>query len=411
MQVRSACRICGYPLTHTFVDLGVSPLANSFIAPDGLERPEPFYPLRAHVCDRCFLVQLEEFETPQRIFSDYAYLSSFSEEWLEHSQRFADMAVGRFGLKETSQVIEVASNDGYLLQYFHAKGIPVLGIEPAENVASEAIARGIPTRTVFFDADTSRALRSSGYGADLLIANNVLGHVPDLHSFVAGLETILKPRGALTLEFPHFLRLLEGIEFDTIYHEHLSYFSLANVERLFEHHGLLVYDVEELPTHGGSLRIYARHEEDDSKPIESSVTALRQKEQHAGLHRLETYAAFQDKVISVKCDLLDFLIRQRRDGKHVAGYGAPAKGNTLLNYCGIGPELLAYTVDRNPRKQGCYLPGSRIPIYCPERIAETRPDYVLILPWNLRREVSRQLAFVCDWGGRFVVPIPALEVF
>ncbi|HZR04040.1 MAG TPA: class I SAM-dependent methyltransferase, partial [Burkholderiales bacterium] len=310
-----------------------------------------------------------------------------------------------------SKVVEIASNDGYLLQYFQAQGISVLGIEPAENVAATAMERGIPTQTVFFDANTAHALRESGYAADLLVANNVLGHVPDLHSFVDGLKTMLKPRGALTLEFPHSLRLLEGVEFDTIYHEHLSYFSLDNVERLFEDHALVVYDVEELRTHGGSLRIYARHEEDSSKPAQSTVAELRAKEERAGLGRLETYSSFQDRVVSLKCDLLDFLIGQRREGQQVAGYGAPAKGNTLLNYCGIGPELLTYTVDRNPHKQGCYLPGTRIPIYCPERIVETRPDFVLILPWNLRHEIAQQLAFVREWGGRFVAPIPALQVF
>jgi SAM-dependent methyltransferase len=410
MPTHSGCRICGHALTRTLVDLGVSPLANSYIREDELGRMEPFYPLRAYVCDHCFLVQLDEFESPEHIFADYAYFSSFSSDWLEHARGYADMAIDRFRLNERSKVVEVASNDGYLLQYFRDKGVPVLGVEPAWSVASVAIERGIPTRTVFFDAETSRQLLHAGHGADLLVANNVLAHVPNLHSFVSGLKTLLKPGGAITVEFPHVLHLLDRTQFDTIYHEHFSYFSLRNVERVFLDHGLLVYDVEELPTHGGSLRIYGKHEEDDSKPAHPRVQAVREKEEQGGLYHMDAYASFGDKVAAVKCDLLDFLVRQRRAGKQVAGYGAPAKGNTLLNYCGIGPELLPYTVDLNPRKQGLYLPGSRIPIHRPERIAETRPDYVLILPWNLRREISQQLDFVRAWGGKFVVPIPNVEV-
>ena len=321
------------------------------------------------------------------------------------------MAISRFGLDRRSKVVEIASNDGYLLQYFHAKGIPLLGVEPAANAAAAAIERGISTRVCFFSLQTARPLREEGHAADLLVGNNVLAHVPDLHSFVAGLKILLKPNGALTLEFPHLLQLMLQNQFDTIYHEHFSYFSLLAVERVFREHGLVVFDVEELSTHGGSLRVYAKHEEDKSKAIHSSVLAVRSKEDAASLQRLEGYCSFQEKVVDVKCSLVEFLIQQRRAHKNVAGYGAPAKGNTLLNFCGVGPELLPFTVDRSPHKQGLYLPGSRIPIRSPDHIRETKPDYVLILPWNLRDEISRQMMHIREWGGRFVVPIPRLEVF
>jgi len=372
---------------------------------------EPFYPLKVWVCDRCFLVQVEEFEKPDLIFSDYAYFSSFSVDWLDHARRYAEMVIDRFGLGPKSKVVEIASNDGYLLQYVHARAIPVLGIEPAENVATAAVEKGIATETVFFGADTSRRLLEEGHAADLLVGNNVLAHVPDLHSFVTGLKTLLKPQGAITLEFPHLLQLIQQNQFDTIYHEHFSYFSLLAVERVFSDHGLAVFDVEELPTHGGSLRIFGKHREDNSKLIGERVAALRRKEKEAGLGDLSGYQGFEQRVALIKCQLLRFLIQQRMDGKQVVGYGAPAKGNTLLNYCGVGTELIRYTVDRSPHKQGQYLPGSRIPIFAPETIAETKPDFVVILPWNLRNEISNQMASVRDWGGQFVVPIPRLEVF
>jgi SAM-dependent methyltransferase len=411
MSNPSTCRICSHALTHVLIDLGVAPLANSYVSAHRLNEMEPFYPLRVFVCGECLLVQLEEFESPANIFSEYAYFSSFSTEWLNHSRRYADMAVERFHLGPSSKVVEIASNDGYLLQFFQARGIPVLGIEPAVNVAATALDRGIPTQAIFFGAATSSGLAVAGHSADLLIANNVLAHVPDLHSFVAGMKTLLRPEGAITIEFPHLLQMLRHRQFDTIYHEHFSYFSLLTVERVLTGHGLAAFDVEELPTHGGSLRIYAKHVEDSTKEIGERVIALRKKERGEHLHNIDGYRGFGEDVVRVKLDLLEFLILARKQGKQVAAYGAPAKGNTLLNYCGVGPELLPYTVDRNPRKQGSFLPGCRIPVLSPDHIAETKPDYVLILPWNLRDEVSRQMAHIREWGGRFVVPIPELEVF
>jgi SAM-dependent methyltransferase len=372
---------------------------------------EPFYPLHAFVCDNCLLVQLEELESPESIFTEYAYFSSFSTEWLEHARSFSEKVISRFSLTPASNVVEIASNDGYLLQYFLAAGMRVLGIEPAVNVASAAIERGIPTRTVFFSSETSGQLFREGHAADLLIGNNVLAHVPNLHSFVAGLATLLKPAGVITLEFPHLLQLVRQNQFDTIYHEHFSYFSFLAVERILGEHDLTVFDVEELPSHGGSLRIFGKHAADPSHATCASVFELRRKEKECGLHAIEGYASFGQQAAQVKCDLLSFLIEQRRANKTVVGYGAPAKGNTLLNYCGVGPELLKYTVDRSPHKQGLLLPGTRIPIVSPDRIFETRPDYVLILPWNLRHEISSQMAGIRNWGGRFVVPIPGIEIF
>lgn len=402
------CRFCSNPLEEVFADLGVSPLANSYLREDQLSLMEPHYPLKAWVCGGCLLVQLEEFESPAGIFSDYAYFSSFSTSWLAHAERYVQDMIARFGFDSHSQVIEIASNDGYLLQYFHAAGVPVLGIEPAANVAQVAMAKGIPSRTVFFGRNTARDLVKEGIQADLLIGNNVYAHVPDLHSFTEGLKTVLKPAGVLTLEFPHLLRLMDEAQFDTIYHEHFSYFSLLTVQKVFAHHGLAVFDVEELPTHGGSLRVFGGHS--GAHPVSPRVEAVIARERIAGLDRLETYRSFAEKVKRVKCDVLEFLIHARREGKSVAGYGAPAKGNTLLNYCGIGPELLPYTVDRSPHKQGQYLPGTRIPIRGPEAIEQTRPDYVLMLPWNLRDEITEQMSAIREWGGRFVVAIPALEV-
>jgi hypothetical protein len=409
---RPPCRLCQNPLEEIFVDLGMSPLSNAYIQPARAMQMEPYYPLRVYACGVCFLVQLQEFETPEAIFAeDYAYFSSYSTTWLRHVEEYAGKMIRRFNLTGDSLVIEAASNDGYLLQYFRQGGIPVLGIEPARNVAEVAEGKGIPTRSIFFGADTATQLVAEGIRADVFAGNNVYAHVPDLHSFTEGMRIVLKPQGVITLEFPHLLQLIHHNQFDTIYHEHFSYLSLLAVEYVFARHGLQVFDVEELPTHGGSLRIYGKHAADESRVVSEQVQAVRQLEADAGLNRLETYRAFGVRVCDLKCDLLQFLIDRRRQGKTVAGYGAPAKGNTLLNYCGVGPELLSYTVDRSPHKQGRLLPGSRIPIHAPEMILETRPDYVLILPWNLRDEIAAQMAEIRSWGGRFVTPIPSLQVF
>jgi hypothetical protein len=399
----ASCRFCHAALTEVFADLGASPLANSYLRADQLSRMERHYPLKVWVCGSCMLVQLEEYETPADIFSDYAYFSSFSTSWLAHAKRYVAQMIERFGFNARSQVVEIASNDGYLLQYFVRAGVPVLGIEPATNVAAAAEEKGIPTRNVFFGRDTAREIQ-----ADLLIGNNVYAHVPDLHSFTEGLKIALKRDGVITLEFPHLLRLMDEAQFDTIYHEHFSYFSLLTVRRIFAHHGLDVFDVEELPTHGGSLRVYGCHA--GARTTSDRVNAVIECERVAGLDRLDGYRDFAPKVERIKFDLLEFLIGARRRGELVAGYGAPAKGNTLLNYCGVGPELLPFTVDRSPHKQGHYLPGTRIPIRAPEAILEAKPEYVLILPWNLRKEITEQMSAVRDWGGRFVVAIPSLRV-
>jgi SAM-dependent methyltransferase len=401
---------CRAPLRHTFVDLGMSPLCESYVAEEHLNRMEPFYPLHVHVCERCFLVQLEEYVSPTEIFTEYAYFSSCSESWVDHMRRYADMIADRLRLGRDSLVVEVASNDGYLLQHFVKKGIPVLGIEPAANVAKVAEEKGIPTLVRFFGERTARELVASGRQADLICGANVLAQVPDVNDFVAGLALLLEPRGTLTIEFPHLMRLIAGNQFDTIYHEHFSYFSFLTAERIFAAHGLVSYDVEELPTHGGSLRVYARHAADETKPITERVRELRQRELEAGFTRLETYAGFGERVKETKRKLLEFLIGAKRAGKVIAGYGAPGKGNTLLNYCGIRTDFLEFTVDRNTYKQGKYLPGTHIPIHAPERIAAAKPDYVLILPWNLQDEIVRQMSFIREWGGRFVVPIPEVRI-
>jgi 2-polyprenyl-3-methyl-5-hydroxy-6-metoxy-1,4-benzoquinol methylase len=406
-----ACRCCGAPLRETFADLGMSPLANSFVAPADVARMEPFYPLHALVCSECRLVQLAEFESPRAIFSDYRYFSSISEAWLRHAETYAGRMIARFGLGAATPVVEVASNDGYLLQYFARHGIPVLGIDPAANVAVTAIARGIPTEIAFFGAVTAERVRAAHPRPLLMAANNVLAHVPDLHDFVEGFRILLAPGGVATFEFPHLLQLMRHGQFDTIYHEHFSYISLLVAERIFAQHGLTVFDLEELPTHGGSLRLFVRHDEDAAKAMTPAVAAMRALEREAGLDRAEGYRGFAGQVVETKAALLEFLLQARREGKRVVGYGAPAKGNTLLNYCGIGPELLAFTVDRSPHKQGLLLPGTRIPIRAPEAILEARPDYVLILPWNLREEVAAQMAAIREWGGRFVLPIPQVEIF
>lgn len=404
----SACRLCGAPLEHVVADLGVSPVSNDFLRAEDLGRMEPFYPLCALVCSQCKLVQLEAFEPPERIFSDdYAYFSSYSTGWLEHARRYTDAMVERFGLDATSRVVEIASNDGYLLQYFVERGIPVLGVEPTANTAAAAIEKGVPTEIRFFGRETADDLRAE-HAADLLIANNVLAHVPDLNDFVAGLSLLLAPEGVLTIEFPHLLRLIDEAQFDTIYHEHYSYFSLLTATRALERHGLAIFDVEEVPTHGGSLRIYAGHA--PREPGER-VLELQERERAAGLEDLATYTAFADRVRREKREIVRFFIEQKEAGVSIAGYGAPAKGNTLLNYCGIGRDFIDYTVDLNPHKQGRFLPGSRIPILDPEEIRRRRPDLVFILPWNIRDEVMEQLAFVREWGGRFAARSPAIRIF
>jgi SAM-dependent methyltransferase len=401
----TGCRFCGGAL-HSFVDLGMSPLCESYIPADRLDAMEPFYPLHVRVCGDCLLVQLPQFVPPEEIFTEYAYFSSYSKAWLDHARDYVEMITKRLQLGPASRVVELASNDGYLLQFFVAKSIPVLGIDLAANVAQAAEARGVTTLVGFFDEATGRRLRTEGKAADLIVANNVLAQVPDINSFVAGIAALLAQHGAATLEFPHLMRLIAENQFDTIYHEHFSYFSLRTAQRIFAAHRLRITDVEELWTHGGSLRIYAAHEDDATHPTLPSVSRLIAREADVGLDRLAFYDRFAEQVRETKRKLLELLIAIRRDGKSIAGYGAPGKGNTLLNYCGIRGDFLDYTVDRNPYKHGRYLPGTHIPIFPPEHIAETRPDFVFVLPWNLKDEIMAQLAFIRDWGGRFIVPIP-----
>jgi SAM-dependent methyltransferase len=386
----------------------MSPLSNSYIAADQLQAEEQLYPLHAYVCCECFLVQLDEFASPQEIFNNYAYFSSYSDSWLEHCRDYTQLMRQRLGLDKSSLVVEIASNDGYLLQYFVDAGIPVLGVEPAANVAATAMDKGIPTIVKFFSTETAREMVEAGQCADLLLGNNVLAHVPDINDFVAGIAIALKPDGIVTMEFPHLLQLIQNNQFDTIYHEHFSYLSLLSVEQIFAKHGLQIFDVDEIATHGGSLRIYARlagHE-----PVRENVIALRKKEADAGLSNLDSYAAFGEKVQEVKRSLLEFLSAAKRDGKSVAAYGAPAKGNTLLNYCGIGQDFIDFTVDRNPAKQNRFLPGTHLPVYAPEKLFDAKPDYVLILPWNIKDEIMAKMHHIRDWGGKFVVPIPGVEV-
>ncbi len=406
----STCRFCGTPLDHSFVNLGAQPPSNSYLRQADLTRMEAFYPLHAFVCGACKLVQLEEYQTPEQLFGDYAYFSSYSESWLRHAEAYCEQVIERFGFDADSRVVEIASNDGYLLQYFVRRGVPVIGIEPAANVAHVAEQKGVPTRVGFFGRQLASKLADGGEGADLLIGNNVLAHVPDLNDFVAALRIALNPNGVLTMEFPHLLRLMTETQFDTIYHEHFSYFSFAAAERIFAAHGLILFDVEELPTHGGSLRIYGCHADAD-RAIEDRVEAMHARETAAGLDRLDAYTGFGDKVDRVKRQLLAFLIDAKDAGKTIAAYGAAAKGNTLLNFCGIGPDMIDFVADANPHKQGLYLPGSRIPVRAPSHIASARPDYLLILPWNLTDEIVAANAHIRDWGGRFVVPIPETRVF
>ena len=408
----SICRFCSHSLQHTFAAIGMSPIANDYLSQEQLNRAEKFYPLQTYVCAQCLLVQLEEFESPDHIFGDgdYAYFSSYSDSWLQHALAYTELMIEKFGFNQNHQVIEIASNDGYLLQYFQKQGIPVLGIEPAANTAKVAEEKGIKSVVKFFGVQTAKELVATGQQADLLVGNNVLAHVPDVNDFVAGMKILLKPSGIFTMEFPHLLHLIQQNQFDTIYHEHFSYFSFLTVAEIFAAHGLTLFDVEEISTHGGSLRIYGKH--DDALPnISERVNHLRVKEIEAGLDKLETYLTFGEKVKETKRKLLSFLIDAKSQGKKIVGYGAPAKGNTLLNYCGISTDFIDYTVDRSPYKQGLFLPGTHIPILHPDKIRETQPDYLLILPWNLKEEIMTQMAFILEWGGKFVVPIPEVQVY
>jgi SAM-dependent methyltransferase len=407
MSNNTNCRFCGGSLAE-FVDLGMSPLCESYLTKEQLNAMEPFYPLAAYVCRDCLLVQLQEYVAPEHIFSEYAYFSSFSDAWLEHAREYVDAITERLGLGPASQIIEIGSNDGYLLQFFVKKGIPVLGIDPAANIASAAEERGVPTLVKFFGVETAREM--GGIQADLVLGNNVLAQVTDLNSFIEGIHIVLKLGGVCTIEFPHLLKTIAGNQFDQIYHEHFSYFSLLSIEKIFAAHGMRIFHVEELWTHGGSLRIYACHADDGSRPTAASVSELLRRERKAGLDRLATYADFAGHVRATKRKLLSFLIEVKNNGQSIAGYGAPGKGNTLLNYCGIGTDFLDYTVDRNPYKQGKYLPGTHIPIFPPQELAKTKPDYVMILPWNLKDEITTQLAYVRSWDARFIVPIPEVSI-
>ena len=405
-----ACRACGTDTNHIFADLGAQPLCESYLSAADLHAPETFYPLTAYVCPQCFLVQTEAFETPEAIFSDYAYFSSYSTTWLEHAQRYVNQVCERFDLTTDSFVVEVASNDGYLLKNFVEREVPALGVDPAANIAEVAEQKGVPTLVAFFGEKVARELAARGRRADLLVANNVLAHTPHLNDFVCGIKVLLKPEGVATIEFPHLLRLIEENQFDTIYHEHFSYLSLLSVEQLFERHGLRLFDVEKLPTHGGSLRVYATHQTETRHEPSLRLERLRAEEREAGLTTLEPYLGFNARASATKHKLLALLIDLKRQGKTIVGYGAPGKGNTLLNYSGIRSDFLDYTVDRNPYKQGRFLPGTHIPIYAPDKIAETEPDFVLILPWNLKDEVMGQMALIREWGGQFIVPIPEATV-
>jgi SAM-dependent methyltransferase len=411
IQTALHCRFCGTELRHTLVDLGMSPLCESFVSVDRLNQMEAFYPLHVRVCEKCFLVQLEAYVSPEEIFREYAYFSSYADSWLAQCKAYTDLVVDRFKLNQASQVIELASNDGYLLQYFVEKNIPVLGVEPATNIAKVAIAKGIPTLNEFFGKECAHNLVEQGKQADLIAANNVLAHVPELNDFVAGIKILLKPQGVFTGEIQHLVKLMAENQFDTIYHEHFCYHTFTTLEKIFAAHGMKLFDVEELPTHGGSLRIYACHADNSSQPVSDRAIALRERERAAGFSSIERYTNFDEQVRETKRKLLDFLIAAKREGKTVVGYGAPGKGNTLLNYCGIRTDFLDYTVDRNPYKHGKFLPGTHIPIYPPSKILETKPDYVLILPWNFKDEIITQMSCIRDWGGQFVVPIPELTVY
>ena len=406
-----SCRFCGRKLDHTFVDLGMSPLCQTHISPDQLNKYEYFYPLKAFVCAHCFLVQLDEYVPPQEIFTEYAYFSSYADSWVAHARQYVEMVVERFALTGQSAVLEIASNDGYLLQHFIERGIPARGIDPAANVAKVAIEKGIPTVVDFFGEKSASDYRKTYGGVDLLLGNNVLAHVPDINDFVKGMKVVLNPKGVITMEFPHLFRLMEQNQFDTIYHEHFSYLSFHAVEKIFATHGITLFDVDELKSHGGSIRIYGRHSENADLEIGENVERIKVVERSAGLLDMETYHQFNNRVVETKRKILSFLIDAKNRGKTIVGYGAPGKGNTLLNYCGIRQDFLDYTVDRSLYKQGLYTPGTRIPIFAPEKINETKPDYLFILPWNLKKEIMAQMSFIKDWGGKFVVPIPEVAVF
>lgn len=406
----AGCRLCGAPLDHMMLDLGMSPPCQNRVKREQLNHMEAFYPLRVFVCESCFLVQLDEYVAPDNLFDDYGYFSSFSESWVKHASDYVDMITERLTLGADSKVVELASNDGYLLQHFHAKSIPCMGVEPADTVAQAAIDKGIPTTVRFFGEQTAVDVRKEFGAADLIIGNNVLAHVPDLNDFVTGIKALLAPSGVVTMEFPHLQRLFEENQFDTIYHEHFSYFSFIVARDVFARHGMTLFDVQELKSHGGSIRIFARHDDDTSKPVQPAVEELVTRERDKGYLDLGLYDAFAAKVRATKRDILGFLIEQRNAGKSIVGYGAPGKGNTLLNYCGIREDFLDYTVDISPHKQNTYTPGTHIPVYSPDRLKETRPDYILILPWNLKEEIVSRNRYVKDWGGKFVVPIPSVQI-
>lgn len=406
----STCRFCSKPLKHKFADLGKTPFANAYLDEKQLKKMEPFFPLQAYVCEYCFLVQLEEFETPQNIFGDYAYFSSYSDSFLQHAKDYTNMMLDRFEFDESNFIVEIASNDGYLLTNFVKKNIPVLGIEPAENIAEVAEKKGVPSLVRFFGKDLAKELKNENKQADLIIGNNVLAHVPDLNDFVSGLKILLKPNGVITIEFPHLMHLINDNLFDTIYHEHFSYFSFLTVEKVFREHGLELFDVEEIATHGGSLRIYGKHEDDSSKRISERVKRLRSREINLGYNEVAIYKEFNDRVRNIKRHILQFLIELKNQDKSIVGYGAPAKANTLFNYCGIRSDFIDYIVDRSPHKQGSYLPGTYLPIYDPEKISDTKPDYIFILPWNLKDEIISQLDFVREWNGKFFTVLPEITV-
>lgn len=405
------CRFCNTELKNEFIDLVNSPASNSFLTKEQLNEPETFYPLKVFTCENCFLVQVDEYKKSGEIFnSDYVYFSSFSKSWLQHSKEYTEKMTSRFGLDSNSLVVEIASNDGYLLQYFKEKNIPVLGIEPTKNTADVAMEKGIDSIVDFFGVRLAKELVNKNIKADLVLGNNVLAHVPDIKDFVGGMKILLKPQGVITMEFPHLMQLIDNNQFDTIYHEHFSYLSFYTVSRIFESQGLKMFDVEELSTHGGSLRIYACHEEDISKKIGENVEALQKKEASKGITDLDYYSGFTEKALQVKINLLDFLIRQKRENKKVAAYGAAAKGNTLLNYCGVKNDLIEYVVDANPNKQNKFLPASHIPVFDEKFLKDHKPDYVIIFPWNLQKEVINQLDYIRSWGGKFVIPIPELKI-
>ena len=405
------CRFCSQPLRHTFVDLGTSPLCQRHVTPTRFDHAESIYPLHVYVCESCFLVQLPAYVAREEIFdSEYGYFSSFSETWLKHAEAYVQMMIPRFGLDAGSRVVELASNDGYLLQYFKRAGVPVLGIEPTQNTAEIAIKNGIPSLTKFFGRETAREVLATEGPASVILGNNVLAHVPDINDFVGGMKILLGPNGVVTMEFPQLLHLIDRNYWDTIYHEHFSYLSFTTVDKVFAHHGLVLFDVDDLPTHGGSIRIYARHAEDSSKPVHARVLAMQEREKQAGHFDLGYYRNYGERVKESKRAILEFLISAKRQGKQIAAYGAPGKGNTLLNYCGIRNDMIDYTVDRSPHKQGNFLPGTRIPIHAPDKIRETRPDYLFLLPWNLKDEIVRQMADIRSWGGKFIVPIPTVQV-